>query len=64
MSFAELKAEVDRLSAQEREQLRSYLTLKDHIPEADFLLGLAEKINDRTPSRWVTIDQFEKLVEG
>jgi hypothetical protein len=63
MSIAELKAEVDRLSSEERQQLKAYLTLKDEIPNEEFLKGLAEKINDRSPDRWLTIEEFEKAVE-
>ena len=63
MSIAELKAEVDRLSVEERLQLRTYLTLKDEIPDEEFMKGLGEKINDRNPDRWVTLEEFEKLVE-
>jgi len=63
MSIAELKAEVDRLSAHERHQLRAYLALKDEIPDDKFMKSLAEKINDRNPERWVTLEEFEKLVE-
>jgi hypothetical protein len=64
MSIAELKAEVDRLSREERTQLRAYLALKDQIAEADFLRGLADKINDRDPERWLSLEEFEKRVEG
>ena len=62
MSFAELKNEVDRLSPEERKQLRSYLALKDGISDQDFLKGLEASINDRTPGRWVTLEEFEKHV--
>lgn len=62
MSIAELKAEVDRLSAEERHQLRAYLTLKAEISDEEFLKGLAEKINDRTPGRWLTLEELEKQV--
>jgi len=64
MSIAELKAEVDRLSVEERIQLRTYLALKDQVSESDFLRGLAEKINDRSRERWLTMEEFEKRVEG
>jgi len=64
MSIAELKAEVDRLTAEERNQLRAYLALKDQVSESDFLRGLAEKINDRNPERWLGIEDFERRVEG
>jgi hypothetical protein len=63
MSIAELKAEVDRLSSRERHQLRAYLTLKDEISDEEFLKGLADKINDRTPERWLSLEDFEKTVE-
>jgi hypothetical protein len=60
MSIARLKAEVDRLSSEELAQLRAYLALKSGISDEDFLSGLAEKINDRNPDRWLTIEEFEK----
>jgi hypothetical protein len=63
MSIAELKAEVDLLSSEERHQLRAYLTLKDEISDEEFLKGLADKINDRTPERWLSLEAFEKAVE-
>jgi len=63
MSIAELKAEVDRLTSEERHHLRAYLTLKDEISNEEFLKGLAEKIKDRNPDRWLTIEEFEKAVE-
>jgi hypothetical protein len=47
----------------ERHQLRAYLTLKDEIPDDKFMKSLAEKINDKNPDRWVTLEEFEKLVE-
>ena len=64
MSFAELKAEVDRLTAEERSQLRTYLALKDQISDVDFMRDLAAKINDRNPERWLSLEEFEKRVEG
>jgi hypothetical protein len=64
ISIAELKAEVDRLSPEERHQLRAYLALKDQISEADFLNDLSAKISDRNPDRWLTIDEFERRVEA
>ena len=64
MSIAELKAEVDRRSDGERKQLRTYLALKDQVSEADLLRSLTEKINDRRPDGWLSIEEFEKQVEG
>jgi hypothetical protein len=64
MSLAELKSEVDRLSPQERRQLRVYLALKDDISDGALLAQLTEKINDRRPERWLTLEAFEKQVGG
>ena len=63
MNFADLKAEIDWLSLEERQQLRAYLTFKDAISDKEFMKGLAEKINDRSSDSWLTIDEFEKAVE-
>jgi len=64
VSISELKAEVDRLSGEERHQLRAYLALKDQIFEPEFLNQLTTKLNDRNPDRWLTLEEFEKRVEG
>jgi hypothetical protein len=63
MSISELKTEVDRLSPEERHQLRAYLTLKDEISDEKFLKGLSEKMNDRSPERRLDLAEFEKTVE-
>ena len=64
MSIAQLKEEVDRLTPEERGQLRAYLALKDQLSDEDFLKGLSEKINDRNSAPWLTLEEFEQKVEG
>ncbi len=44
--------------------MRADLTLKSEISDADFLKDRAQKITDRNPKRWLTLEAFEKQVEG
>jgi hypothetical protein len=60
MSFAELKSEVDRLSPEERRQLKAYLIIKDRMADPAFRQEMARKIDDKDPSHWVTLEEAEK----
>ena len=63
MSIAELKAEVDRLSTEDRLQLLNYLRPKILPMDAKTRRLLAEKINDNDPAHWVTLEELEKRLE-
>jgi hypothetical protein len=60
VSIAELKAEVDRLSPEERRQLTAYLVTRDRLLDPEFRRELARKIDDKTPGRWVSLEEAEK----
>jgi hypothetical protein len=65
MSIAELKAEVDRLSPEDRKQLTNYLLIKDRVPlTPEMRKKLAEKIDDKDPSHWISLEELEKRLEG
>jgi hypothetical protein len=60
MSIAELKSEVDRLSAEERLELTTYLVTRDRLLNPDFVGELTRKIDDREPAHWVSLEDAEK----
>ncbi len=64
MSFAELKSEVDRLSPEEVQKLKAYLTLKDRLNDPEFRQEISRKLNDPDPSRWLTLEEVEKRLNS
>jgi hypothetical protein len=64
MSFAELKSEVDRLSPEEVQKLKAYLTLKDRMNDPKFMEKIARKLNEPDPSRWLTLEEVEKRLNS
>jgi hypothetical protein len=60
MSIAEIKAEVDRLTPEEREELKDYLRTKIRPLTPETLRKLSRKIDDNDPAHWVTLEEAEK----
>jgi hypothetical protein len=60
MSIAELKSEVDRLTPEEREELKAYLGMKYRRMDPETRRKLTEKINDKNPAHWLTLEEVEK----
>jgi hypothetical protein len=60
MSIAELKSEVDRLTPEEREELRAYLRTKYRPLDPETRRKLTEKISDNDPAHWLTLEEFGK----
>jgi hypothetical protein len=60
MSIAELKAEVDRLTPEERKQLASYIVAKNQLSRPEVMEELSRKIDDNDPSHWLTLEEFGK----
>lgn len=60
MSIAELKAEVDRLSPEEREHLAAYLKIRKQMQDKEFVKELSRKVDDKNPANWITLEEAEK----
>jgi len=60
MSIAELKAEVDRLTPEEKEELKIYLGFKYRPLDVETRRKLTEKINDKNPANWLTLEELQK----
>ena len=58
-----MRQELDRLTPEERRQLTAYLYTRDHMPDPGFRTALTQKIDDRIPGRWVSLEDAERLVQ-
>lgn len=64
MGISELKEEVNRLSLDERRQLAAYLVGLRHKELQEYRESLANKIDDESPSKWVSFEEFDKRVSA
>jgi len=61
MSIAELKAEVDRLSPEDTEQLMADIaTKKRRLFTPEIIEELSRRIDDKDPSHGLTLEEFGK----
>jgi hypothetical protein len=60
VSITELKKEVDRLTPEERTELKAYLGMKYRPLDAETRRKLTEKINDKNPANWIALEEAEK----
>ena len=60
MSFDTLKIEVESLPAPARRKLMAYLVVLEDKNRAGYAEKLAQKIDDRSPERWLTPEECEQ----
>jgi hypothetical protein len=60
VTLAEVKNELERLSAEERRHLAAYLLLRDRLSDPEGRAELARKIDDKDPAHWLSIEEAEK----
>jgi len=60
MRLAELKQEAESLTPAERRHLTAHLVALDRKSDPGFKQSLAEKIDDKTPGRWVVLEDAER----
>jgi hypothetical protein len=60
MSIAELKSEIDRLSPEELQHIKTYLAIRQDMLDPEFRKKLTRKINDTDPKNWMTLDEADK----
>ena len=60
MSFEALKEKVDSLPDGERRRLLAYLVSVEDAKTAGYAARLSKKIDDKTPGRWLTIEELDK----
>ena len=60
MSLAQLKDQATHLETDEQRELIAFLIARQTGQDEDFKRTLAEKIDDKNPSRWVDLDELRK----
>ncbi len=64
MTIQAIKAEVEALPADERRRLAAFLVSLRHKDLAHYRAKLAERIDDKNPENWVTLEEFEERLDS
>lgn len=60
MSFETLKLEVESLPVGARRKLMAFMVALEDQSRAGYAAQLAEKIDDQSPDRWLTLEDCER----
>lgn len=60
MSFDTLKLEVESLPSAARRKLMAFMVALEDQSRAGYAAKLAEKIDDKSPDRWLTPEECER----
>ncbi len=60
MSITALKSEIASLPLEERRDLIGYIVSLNRKDNEAFMRKLAEKIDDKSPDRWITLEEAER----
>ncbi len=60
MSIQELRAEVQAMPVDERRRLAAFLVSLRHKDLADYQVKMAQKIDDDSVQRWVTLEEMDE----
>ena len=60
MSIETLQTEVSALPVEMRRQLIAFMVVLEDRGRTDYAAELAQKIDDRSPARWLTPEQCEQ----
>lgn len=63
MSIEELQESVSKLNRKERHHLAAFLVAIDDQEDKEYQLKLAQKIDDRDPANWVTLDELDRRLD-
>ena len=64
MSIQEIKSELQALPADERRELAAFLVSLRHKDLAGYRARMSEKIDDKNPERWVTLEEMDQRLES
>ena len=59
MTFTEIQSEVDTLSSEDQDRLAAYLALRQNERDQEWCDKISQRLNDRNPSNWVSLDELE-----
>jgi len=60
MSIEAIQSELRALPVEERRKLMAFLVVLEDEGRADYAAKLAQRIDDRSPDRWLTPEQCER----
>jgi hypothetical protein len=60
MSINQIKEQMATLPEEQQDQLAAYLVHLRHLRDPQLRKEMAERIDDRDPSHWVTVEQLKQ----
>jgi len=64
MSIQEIKAELESLPVDERRRLAAFLVSLRHRDLAQYRARMARTIDDRSPEKWVTLEELDRRLDS
>jgi len=64
MSIDAIKQELASLDQAGRKEIVAYLVALDDEVNAEYRTALAQKIDDKTPGRWMTLEELDRRLSG
>lgn len=64
MTIQAIKAEVEALPADERRRLAAFLVSLRHKDLAGYRARMAERIDDRSSEKWMTLEEFDQRLDS
>ena len=63
MSVQELKKELAALQESQRAEVSAFLFHLRHAADPEYQAILERRLNDKDPSHWLTVDEFERRLD-
>ena len=63
VSIQEIKSELETLPAEDRKKLAAFLISLRHKELAGYRTRMSDKIDDKTPENWLTLDELDKRLK-
>jgi len=60
MSIDAIKQELTNLDETSRRQIMAFLVAMDDLKDPEYRASIARKIDDKTPSHWMTLEELEQ----
>lgn len=64
MSIQEIKTEIETLPVAERKRLAAFLVSLRHQELAEYQSRMAQKIDDKNPLNWATLEELDQRLES
>ena len=64
VSIQEIKSELEALPVEERKELAAFLISLRHKDLAGYRAKMSDKIDDKSPENWMTLEEFDQRLES